>query len=106
MRKPIQSVLVLALLSAALLGQCPSNGLVLTFSGERLGDPWGLSLYGTPGVSGLVGVDETGGPVLTPIGPICLGLTPNLQLLSFALDGTGQFSMGGLLPPSPSLIGF
>jgi hypothetical protein len=106
MRNPLAVLVVLALLSAAVLGQCPSNGLTLTFAGERLGDPWALNLYGAPGASGVLAVDDTGGPVLTPIGPVCLGLTPNLQLLDFQLDGTGQFGMGGLLPPSPSLINF
>lgn len=106
MRHLIIGLLVLTLSSAVAVGQCPSNGLVLTFNGERLGDPFALNIYGSPGLSGLIGVDDTGGPVATPIGPVCLGLTPNLQLLNFALDGTGTFSMGGLLPPSPSLTGF
>jgi hypothetical protein len=106
MRNLLLSFVVLGFFSAAVFGQCPGNGMVLTFSGDRLGDPWALDLYGSPGLSGLLGVDDTGGPVLTQFGPICLGLTPNLQLLDFTTDAAGHFGMGGLLPPSPSLIGF
>jgi hypothetical protein len=105
MRTFILSLAALAVLSSAVAGQCPSNGLTLTFSGERLGDPFALNLYGSPGLSGLLAIDDTGGPVMTPIGPVCLGLTPNLQLLNFALDGSGAFNLGGLLPPNPLFTG-
>ena len=52
-----------------------------------LGDPFSLTIYGTPGVSGLLGVDTSGGPVQTSIGTVCLGITSNLQLIPFTLDG-------------------
>lgn len=87
------------------LYQCQANGLTLGFSGERLGDPFTLTLDGSPGSAGLLGIDTASGPVPTPIGPVCLGLTPALQLLPFALDSSGHFGLGGLLPLQQSLVG-
>jgi hypothetical protein len=61
---------------AAGQGSCPPSGLVLSTSGGRLGDPWSAGLTGTPGVSGLLGVDVLPGPAASPIGTVCLGLSP------------------------------
>jgi hypothetical protein len=43
--------------------------------------------------------------VQTAIGPLCLGLTPALQLVPFTLDPLGSFTLSGILPLSPALIG-
>jgi hypothetical protein len=96
----------LAFLPTLAAGQCSTpNGLLLSFNGERIGDPFALNLNGSPGVSGLIGLDDTAGPVSTPIGTVCLGLTPNLQFLPFTLDGFGTYSLGGVIPPLGGLIG-
>src|SRR5262249_30260548 len=94
---------VFAILSfgQAALGQgCPASGLTLTMTGGRLGDPYMVSLSGTPGVSGLFGYDLSAGPVtVPPVGTICLGLTPALQVIPFALGPAGNAEFGGVLPP-------
>jgi hypothetical protein len=97
---------ILALASTGLVAQCPANGLNLSFTGDRLGDPFSLTIYGTPGVSGLLGVDTSPGPVQTSIGTVCLGISSDLQLISFTLDGAGLFNMSGILPPSALLNGY
>lgn len=102
----IRTLAFVAALSATGLAQCNSpNGLALTYQGSRLGDPFSLNLAGTPNVAGLLGVDVSPGPVLTPIGTVCLGLSPALQLTPFTLNGAGQFSLAGTLPLQPSLNG-
>ena len=102
---------VLAILSAfagpvASQSVCPGNGaLTLATTGGRLGDPFSLTLSGTPNVSGLLGFDLAGGPVITALGNVCFGLSPALQLQSFTLDPAGGFGIAGLVPPSPPLRG-
>jgi hypothetical protein len=99
------AVVVLIAVSTVALAQCSANGLTLSHQGVRLGDPFSVTLSGTPGASGLLGVDVAPGTLSTPIGTVCLGLTPALQLLPFALDPAGHFALGGILPPQPGLIG-
>jgi hypothetical protein len=97
---------VLVLTAAAAAQSCQTaNGLYLATSGGRLGDPWFVGVNGNPGVSGYLGIDVAAGPSPTPIGPVCLGLTPNLQLVPFALPGSGSFSIGGVVPTTPALTG-
>ena len=86
--------------------QCPPLGLDLTATGGRMGDPFLVTLTGTPSVSGLLGIDATAGPVSTPIGLICLGLSPGTLLSPFTLDLAGNFSLGGIAPAIPYLTGF
>jgi hypothetical protein len=84
---------------------CGPSGLSLTAVGGRLGDPFSLTLTGTPSVSGVLGFDLAPGPVATPIGSICLGLSPALQTLPFTLSATGSTGIAGLVPPNPALAG-
>jgi hypothetical protein len=60
----------------------------------------------TPGVIGVLGLDLAGGPVATPLGTICLGLTPALQLNTLLFDTAGRASFQGLMPPNPAFAGF
>ena len=100
MPSPVVAGLALVALAPVLLGQglCPPSGLLLTTTGGRLGDPFSLGLSGTPLVSGLLAFDVAGGPVGTPIGTLCIGLTPATQLLPFALPASGTFSISGTAP--------
>ena len=54
---------------------------------------------------GVIGVDTAPGPTLTPIGLVCLGLSPALQVLPFAFDSNGLFQAQALLPANPGLNG-
>jgi hypothetical protein len=94
---------MLAASSAA--GQCAGNGLTLTTMGGRLGDPFSITLSGTPGASGLLGFDLSPGPVLTPVGPVCLGLGAAFQFQPIALDGAGGFGISGIVSPNPAVSG-
>src|SRR6185436_17074488 len=69
---------------------CGPSGLSLMTTGGRLGDPFSLTLSGTPLVSGVLGFDLAPGPVTTPIGSICLGLSPALQTFPFTLSAAGS----------------
>jgi hypothetical protein len=92
-------------MSGWVAGQCLPSGLTLQTTGGRLGGPFSLTLAGTPGVSGLLGFDLGAGPVLTPIGNVCLSLTPAMQVQPVSLDFAGGFSMSGVVPPNPALSG-
>src|SRR6188768_1842107 len=84
--------------SGAAWGQtCPASGLVLSSSGGRLGDVVSLSLSGTPLVSGLLGFDPAPGPVASPIGNLCIGLSQSLVTAPFSLDSAGSYGFAGLL---------
>lgn len=101
-------ILALALICAWVArGQatCAANGLTLSTSGGRLGDPVSLSLTGTPFASGLFGYDPAPGPVATPIGTLCIGLSPALQTAPFVLDPAGTFAVAGTLPANPAFAG-
>lgn len=106
MRTLVSVALVAFAASTAAVGQCPSQGLQLVFQGERIGDPYACGVFGNPGAPGVLGVDAAGGPSQTPSGPVCLGLTPQLQLITFTLDSLGQFFITGTTSPYPPLIGF
>jgi hypothetical protein len=105
MRNVCSAILVAFVLTSALLAQCPSQGLTLGFTGERLGDPFACGVFGIPGAPGLLGVDDTAGPTVTQYGTVCLGLTPNVQYITFSLDPLGQFWITGTLPAYPPMIG-
>jgi hypothetical protein len=100
-------VLATLLLAAAdsAHAQCPPRGLTLQSRGGRLGDSWSMELSGAPNVPGVVAFDVTPGPVQTPFGTLCLGVTPLLRVFTFVLDGAGRGAVGGLLPPDVSLSG-
>jgi hypothetical protein len=109
MRKPtVACALVLFLsvgLQAAAQSPCGPSGLSLMTVGGRLGDPFSLTLSGSPSVSGLLGFDLAPGPVATPIGSICLGLSPALQTLPFTVSAAGSAVIAGLVPPNLALAG-
>ena len=84
---------------------CPANGLTLATTGGRLGDPYSLTLTGPPAASGLFAVDTAPGPLSTPLGTICLGLSAALHTAAFTLDAAGSFTATGLIPPVPLLDG-
>jgi hypothetical protein len=90
-------------LAGVACAQCGPNGLALGTAGGRLGDPYAITLSGSPGAAGLLAFDLSGGPVATPLGPICLGLTPALQTMPFTLDAAGGFATTGMLAPIPAL---
>lgn len=96
----------LALLTAATAqAPCPANGLTLQASGGRLGDPWSFTMNGPVSSFGLLGLDLAQGPTPTPIGTVCIGVTPALALLSFTTDAQGRASIGGQMPLNPALTG-
>ncbi len=102
LRHPVS---ILLLVSAVLVGQtsCPPQGLSLALDGGRLGDPWAMGIFGTAYAQGVLALDAVGGPVVTPIGTVCVGLSPALQLVPIALDSGGSFTLSGVLPLSTSL---
>lgn len=100
-------LLFASLLAAAspCAGQCPPLGITLTSHGGRFGDAWGIDLQGPPSTPGLLGFDFQPGPSPTPIGTICLGMTPNLALQAFVTQATGLYGTGGVMPVLPPLVG-
>jgi hypothetical protein len=93
---------LLVVISGAALAQvptCPGSGLTVT--GGRFGDDWSFELSGPPGASALLASDVAPGPVLTPFGAVCLGLSSSLVVTPLTLDATGSFSASGTLPINP-----
>jgi hypothetical protein len=90
------SGLTLATLAAAQIPTCGGSGLSIV--GGRLGDPWSLAISGPPNAGGILASDVAGGPVLTPFGVVCLGLTPGLVTMPVSLDPLGAFGQSGVLP--------
>ncbi|MGB3967923.1 MAG: hypothetical protein WBO45_14410, partial [Planctomycetota bacterium] len=45
------------------------------------------------------------GPTPTPIGPLCLGLSGNLQLFAFLFDASGAGAVTGVLPAAAAFAG-
>src|SRR5262245_46071625 len=86
-------------------GQCTANGLTLVEAGNRLGDPFSITLSGSQNAPGLLGADLVYVLVTTSIGYVCLGLSPALSLSPFVLDPAGQYTFAGLLPLNPTLNG-
>ncbi|HZN39995.1 MAG TPA: hypothetical protein VFD82_14385 [Planctomycetota bacterium] len=84
---------------------CPSMGVSVDASGGRLGDAWRVDIQASPTVFGVLGLDFAPGPVPTPIGTICLGLTPSLLTVAFATDPSGAAAFTGLLPPVSAFAG-
>jgi hypothetical protein len=105
MRNLIGAVLLGIAIPVVGFAQCAANGLTLVEQGNRLGDWFSVSLTGTPGVPGLLGVDIAAGPLTSPIGTLCIGQSSALQLLPFTLDPAGHYLLTGILPPSPALNG-
>ena len=97
--------LVLALAAVPAFGQalCNRSGLTLTTTPPRLGDPYAITLSGSPNVPGVLGFDLAPGPVTTPFGTVCLGLS----LRSKTPDHDGRLrrihDVG--IPPNPALSG-
>jgi hypothetical protein len=105
---PLVNRFLLALVFAATAAAqppCPSRGITLLASGGRLGDGWRVDMAGPASVPGLLGLDLAPGPVATPIGTVCLGLSPALQVLAIQFAGNGAANFGGVLPPNGSLAG-
>jgi hypothetical protein len=97
--RSIRSVLAYLGFVATAIGQIPTcGGSGLSIVGGRFGDPWSLSLHGPPGASATLATDVVGGPVNTPFGSVCLGLTPALVTQPLTLDSTGAYGQSGLLP--------
>src|SRR5262245_60097383 len=103
-----RSALLAAFVTITALGQssCSPNGLWLSLSSTRLGDPFSLDIAGAPLSYGLLASDIAEGPTLTPFGPVCLALTTWLQTAPFTLDAQGMFHLGGMLSVDPYLNGF
>jgi hypothetical protein len=92
-------------LTSTVIAQCPPQGLTLTVTGGRLGDPASLQVTGSPFAPGILAFDVAGGPTSTPVGIACLGLTSQLQLFPFTFDSGGILSIQANLPTSPGLDG-
>jgi hypothetical protein len=109
MQRPYRSgfLLCLALSAVARSQTCPGTGLALGVEGRRLGDAFEIRVQGTPGTlgPGILGLDLSGGPVSTPVGTVCLGLTPAFGFVPIAFDALGTSSVAGVLPPDPALAG-
>ncbi|HZN39996.1 MAG TPA: hypothetical protein VFD82_14390 [Planctomycetota bacterium] len=86
-------------------GPCPAVGVTVDASGGRLGDAWRVDIGASPTVLGVLGLDFAPGPIPTPIGTICLGLTPSLLTVAFLTDPAGTATFAGLLPPAPAFAG-
>ena len=84
---------------------CPAVGVTVDASGGRLGDTWRVNIDASPTVLGVLGLDFAPGPVPTPLGTICLGLTPGLLTAAFLTDPAGTATFTGLLPPLPAFAG-
>lgn len=99
--------LTLSLTAATALAQgpCSARGITLQAGGGRLGDAWSVRLTGTAGTLGVLGFDLQPGPTATPIGTVCLGLTPLLATTWFVFDSVGLAAAGGVLPPNANLVG-
>jgi hypothetical protein len=95
--------LAVAIVAAAVQAQMPTcSGSGLTVAGGRLGDAFSLEIAGPPGAAGVLAADIAGGPVMTPYGSICLGLTPALTVSPCTLDANGRFALSGVLPLASS----
>jgi hypothetical protein len=91
--------LAVAIFAAAVQAQmptCPGSGLTVT--GGRLGDVFSLEIDGPAGAAAVLAADVAGGPVMTPYGSICLGMTPALVTSPCTLDANGRFGLSGVLP--------
>lgn len=67
----------------------------------RYGTPFTLTLQATPGKLAFLLIDTAAGPVQSPFGELCVGLSPSLDIVFLgALDQGGLLSSGGVLPPS------
>ncbi|HEX5053870.1 MAG TPA: hypothetical protein VFZ65_18980 [Planctomycetota bacterium] len=107
MRRPVAGVLsLLAAASIACAQTCVSSGVSVAAEGGRLGDPWRVDVHAGPLLVGVLGLDLAPGPVVTPIGTICLGLTPALQLHTLFFDAAGTASLGGVMPVNLAFVGY
>ena len=88
-----------------LSAQCLPLGLSIDASGGRLGDAWRVDMNGTPSVPGFLGLDLLPGPTATPIGTVCLGLSPAVQVIPFLFDVAGIAAYTGSMPPTPAFVG-
>lgn len=77
---------------------CQGQGPLLNVTGGRFGDPWSVGLSGPPGAAAILGVDPAPGPIATPFGAVCVGLSGGLITTPVTLDAAGNFATGGLLP--------
>lgn len=82
--------------ATAQIPTCPGYGLSVV--GGKLGDPWSFSIFGPPNAPAILATDVASGPVGTPVGAVCLGLTPAIATLPVTLDSTGAFAQAGILP--------
>lgn len=98
-------VLVLAVQGIGVAQPCSPSGLTLVASGGRLGDGWSFSLAGPPGAGGYLGLDTGAGPAVSQVGPVCLDLSPALQLWPYTFDAQGAASWAGVLPASGTASG-
>jgi hypothetical protein len=95
----------LFLTTIATAQSCPSVGVSVDASGGRLGDTWRVDIQASPTVIGVLGLDLAGGPIPTPLGTICLGLTPALVTGAFVTDPAGAAAFTGVLPPVSAFAG-
>jgi hypothetical protein len=77
---------------------CPARGMTIAAHGGRIGDQFSIDMTGTPSAVGILGLDLAPGPTATPIGTVCLGLTPVCSTLLFSFDAAGAASMVRGLP--------
>jgi hypothetical protein len=100
------AVATLALTVAATAqAPCPARGMTLAVHGGRLGDQFSVDMTGSPSAIGFLGLDLAPGPTVTPIGTVCLGLTPAVSTQLFQFDAAGAASFVRQLPPVAAFEG-
>jgi hypothetical protein len=102
-RRTVRSLFTLVVacgLAPAQMTTCPGSGLSVT--GGRFGDAFSLEISAPPGASAILASDVAGGPIMTPYGTVCLGLTPDLAVSPMPLDASGHFAWSDVLPLAPT----
>jgi hypothetical protein len=102
LRQILLAASVLALASVPAASQIPTcGGTGLSVSGGRFGDAWSIGISGPPGAAAVLAADAAPGPVPTPFGPVCLGLSPAFAAMPLTLGPAGSFATSGILPLAP-----
>jgi hypothetical protein len=106
-RHPVAFAVATLALTVAATAQapCPARGMTLAAHGGRLGDQFSIDMTGSPSAVGILGFDLAPGPTVTPIGTVCLGLTPAVSTLLFQFDPAGAASVVRQLPPVAAFEG-
>lgn len=106
LRSPAVSGLLFLLLATGLPAQlCGNGGLDVSLRNGAIANRFGIWTYGQPFSTAWLGIDRSVGRTATPAGDLCLGLSPDIQVLPLFLDGQGIGRVEGVLPPDLGLVG-